>query len=99
MAVQIVAVRMSEGTDVVANIAEVVWRHDQTGKCGGLTRDQFAYWMMENPNQVVYTRDYVGNVGRVVAFEYKGQRYIRTISPGGPRDPLLGLPRYVTPTS
>lgn len=89
---------MTAGEDAVSNIAEVVWRQDTTGKCGGLSRDAFAKWMMRNPNQVVYTRDYVGNVARVVAFDFQGSSYIRTTSPGGPQDPLLALPRYLTPT-
>jgi hypothetical protein len=98
VAIQIVAVRMDVGADVVGNIVEVVWRQDETGKCGGLTREAFAKWMINFPAQVVYTRDYVGNVARVVAFEFQGLCYIRSVTPGGPRDPLLALPRYLTPT-
>jgi hypothetical protein len=100
MAIQILAVRLNASqSENVRQIAEVIWRGDSNGKCAALDRAAFAQWMIKNPDQVVYVRDYLGAVTRVATFVEAGQDYIQAVAGAGSLDTLLALPRFVTPTS
>ena len=97
MSVQVLAVRLVGGDDLYS-VAELIYRDDDDGKIAYMDRAGLAEWVNNNPAIRVYVRDYLGQNHALISFMHEGSRYLRTLNEVSPRDPLLRLPRYLTPT-
>ena len=93
MATQIIAVRVTGG-ETVRHIAHVVWRNDQTGKLGSLSRQGLADWMLLHPNAIVFTRNRLRKISLVKALRVASASYIYSLQPKDTVDELLLLPRF-----
>jgi hypothetical protein len=96
MAVQVLAVRLDGGDDLFS-IVELIYRDDDDGKVGSMDRESLAEWLNDNPSTRFYVRDHLGDNKAVVTFVYEENRFLR-IGELSSRDPLLRLPRFITPT-